>query len=343
MDNITHSLFALTLANAGLRRAGRGTTAALVVASNIPDIEILTTLTGGRVGYLAAHRGPTHGALGFALALATGTLVWLAVRISSRRGESASLGALVALSSLGVAGHIAMDLATSYGTRVLSPFSHAWYGVDWMPIVDLLLWAVLTAGVVGAALRPEWRARLAVTALLLTGADYAVRAAAHEVAIAEAVAIQADAQPGPASHPGPAFHYLHPEHPSELPAALPTWSSPFRWRLIIRVPGGFRVQTLDLFGRSLEPDAVSFPNDSGPLVERAATATIARVFLDFSRFPAVDQIKHRDGRTTVHWYNMRFAAPPVGPGDGRRYTSPFAVWILLSPGGEIIGQGLGPG
>jgi inner membrane protein len=343
VDNITHTLFALTLANAGLRRAGRGATAALVVASSIPDIEVLTTLTGGRVGYLAAHRGPTHGVLGFGLALATGAIVWLAVRAAGRRVESASLGALVGLSSLAVAGHILMDLATSYGTRVLSPFSRTWYGVDWMPIVDVYLWVVLSAGCIAAALRPTLRARAAAAALVLMAAGYAVRASAHSLALEEAVALQSRAMSAAVPHPGRTFHYLNTGSPSGLPAALPTWASPFRWRLITRMPGGFRVQTLDVLSGALEDDGIVFPSTSTPIVARASGAATARVFLDFSRFPAADVLRHRNGDTTVHWYDLRFAERPASTADGRRYTSPFAVWIRLSPSGDIVGQGLGPG
>jgi inner membrane protein len=343
VDNITHSLFALTLANTGLRRAGRGATAALVIASNIPDIEVLTTLTGGRVGYLAAHRGPTHGLFGLGLGLATGLAVWLALRASGRRDGSASLPALAGLSMVGVAGHVAMDFATSYGTRILSPFDRAWYGVDWMPIVDLFLWVVLTAGAIGAAVRPELRARLALSALVLAGGDYAVRAAAHGVALDRAVAVQAEATAAPVARPGPAFHYLDTGHPAALPAALPTWGSPFRWRLITRTPRGFEVRTLDLFDRSREGDAIDFPSVDGALVARASRAQIARVFLDFSRFPAADQVTHQNGDVTVHWYDLRFAEHPASTADGRHYTSPFAVWIRLSPAGAIVGQGLGPG
>ena len=56
MDNVTHTLFALTLARTPLGRAGRGTTMALVLASNAPDIDIVATVGGGP-SYLTWHRG----------------------------------------------------------------------------------------------------------------------------------------------------------------------------------------------------------------------------------------------------------------------------------------------
>src|SRR5882672_5895940 len=80
MDNLTHTLFALTLARTSLGRAGRGTTTALVLASNAPDLDILMTARGN-ASYLQWHRGPTHGLLGV---LALGAIVALLVRAGQR-------------------------------------------------------------------------------------------------------------------------------------------------------------------------------------------------------------------------------------------------------------------
>src|SRR5215467_103326 len=75
VDNLTHTLFGLTLARTPLGRAGRGVTTALVLASNAPDVDIITTVRGG-ASYLQWHRGPTHGPLGIiALGLLTAALV----------------------------------------------------------------------------------------------------------------------------------------------------------------------------------------------------------------------------------------------------------------------------
>ena len=247
------------------------------------------------------------------------------------------------MSTIGFLGHLALDLATSYGTRVLSPFRYTWYGVDWMPIVDVYLWGILAAGVAAGLMRPAWRTRAAVAALLLMAGDCALRAGAHEVALRDAVSLQQAALPGSAGRVGPGFHYLDGEDPAALPAALPTLVSPFKWRLVVRAPEGFRVEQIDLLDRRAPTDVITFPDDKGGAVARAATAPLARMFLDFSRFPAAEALPHPNGDVTVHWYDMRFARRQDVPGDSRRHTSPFGVWVRLSKTGEIVGQGLGPG
>jgi membrane-bound metal-dependent hydrolase YbcI (DUF457 family) len=125
LDNLTHSLFGLTLARTPLGRAGRGTTAALVLASNAPDIDIVAT-AGGAIKYLQWHRGPTHGALGMiGLGIVSAAFVWLGRRISvsvnastsAARNDSvdppASFLMLCAISIVGVICHVLMDVPTS--------------------------------------------------------------------------------------------------------------------------------------------------------------------------------------------------------------------------------------
>ena len=102
MDNLTHTLFALTVARTPLSRAGRGTAAALVLASNAPDIDIVT-LARGTTSYLKWHRGPTHGPLGIiGLGLVSAALVWVGRRTYDRwRATRDALLLQVNLSSAG--------------------------------------------------------------------------------------------------------------------------------------------------------------------------------------------------------------------------------------------------
>jgi inner membrane protein len=343
VDNITHSLFALALGGAGFGRAGRGSTAALLIASNIPDIEVLTTLTGGRVEYLAVHRGPTHGPLGLGLAVATAAGVWIWVSARKKAAPPATFVSLLLLSALGFAGHVALDLATSYGTRVLDPFTNTWFGIDLMPIIDPYLWVILLGGVVAGRARPAGRARAAVIALALMAGDYALHAAAHAAALGEAAARQQMAVPGSVARVAQVFHYRDGDDPAALPAALPTPLSPFTWRLVMRAPEGFRVEDVHLLDSGRPMGGITFPDDRSAAVRLAESAPLAKVFLGFSRFPAAEALPHRNGDVTVHWYDLRFAERQDVPGDRRRHTSPFGAWVRLSADGKIVAQGLGPG
>ncbi len=63
------------MAKAGLERATPLATTALVVSSNLPDIDVLSRLEDGTAGYLQYHRGFTHGFVGLAILAAALTLL----------------------------------------------------------------------------------------------------------------------------------------------------------------------------------------------------------------------------------------------------------------------------
>src|SRR5437867_10287353 len=112
MDNLTHTLFGLTLARTPLGRAGRGTTAALVLASNAPDIDVIAAARGME-SYLRWHRGPTHGVLGIVgLGVLCAGLVTVGLRLSPGKegeGDDAPFRMLAAVAMIGVLCHVLMD------------------------------------------------------------------------------------------------------------------------------------------------------------------------------------------------------------------------------------------
>ncbi|MGE0702928.1 MAG: metal-dependent hydrolase, partial [Vicinamibacterales bacterium] len=185
MDNVTHTLVAATLGRTALSRLGRGTTAALILGSNAPDIDVLAT-AGGTLAYLDWHRGVTHGVLGVVVlglisaALVRQALRWMARSDGFRPSTSApaSFQNLVAVAMLGAAIHVCMDLPTSYGTRVLSPFDERWFTTDWMPIVDAYLLGILAAGL-ALGRSPRLRQPAAIAVLVLMAGNYALRAVTH--------------------------------------------------------------------------------------------------------------------------------------------------------------------
>jgi membrane-bound metal-dependent hydrolase YbcI (DUF457 family) len=380
LDNLTHSLFALTLSRTSLSRAGRGTTAALLLASNAPDIDIVAT-AGGSVNYLAWHRGVTHGPLGVVgLALVTAGLVWIGRRYSDRpgaiagtRGAAATVGPehdasfamLAAVAMIGVLLHVLMDLPTSYGIRLLSPFSWRWFAVDWMPIVDLYLLIMFVAGMVFGRGSDAARRRNAVIVLTLMTANYGIRGVAHHEALVLAPQLFGPTMP---TRCGPDESRLSPidSWPRPLPAAtttpartrclvelaaLPAFTSPFEWRIVAQMSNAFEVHDLDLLDPRFRAQAsgtqvpwrltVRYPNVWTSAVERAATTHLGQVFLGFSRFPAARSVVDQKGVTTVRWTDIRFTSGPMAPSQSLRPVNMFTATIRIGPDSRILQETLG--
>jgi len=372
LDNLTHSLFGLTLARTPLSRAGRGATAALFLASNAPDVDVVVTL-GGAAKYLEFHRGPTHGPFGVVgLAAVVAGLVWLGrERWDTGSDEPrASLLMLWAVSMIGIVGHVLMDLPTAYGTRPLSPFAWTWFSVDWMPIVDVYLLAILggafwfARGPKGDASTLVRRRRNAAIALTLMAVNYGVRGASHYTAIARASQAFGDRLPAWCEQsvrpswaiyrwPRPSSESAHEPAAShclvEL-AAMPDFVSPFRWRLIAQLANAYEMHDIDLLtGRGLSDHTslstralpVRVPNQWTPAVMTAAAAPTARVFLGFSRFPAARSYVAEDGTTTVQWSDLRFVQGDLD--DPRQFRRGlFGATVVLGPDGAVRDQRLGP-
>lgn len=317
MDNLTHSLFALTLANAGVGRRDRGATATLLLSSNAPDIDIVTAFTGGAVKYLAEHRGPSHGPIGL-LALATLTAAFVRICQRRERGGDTSLFRLWAIALLGVICHVVMDYPTSYRTRLFDPFTTGWYGLDWLPIIDVYLLAVLGLGLLAAQTRPRQRPQLAAIVLLLTLANYGLRATLHASALRHGREASARA--------------------AQLvdAAAIPTFFSPFRWRIIRRYADGYELSEIDLLQGAARSQATKagtaawVPAEENAWTTRARQSETARVFLDFSRFPAARTFSRPDDIVMVRWIDLRFV--------GNRS---FVATVHLSPDGRILSDTLG--
>jgi hypothetical protein len=108
MDNLTHSLFGATLARTPLGRAGRGTTAALILSSNAPDVDVVTVV-GGALNYLEWHRGPTHAPLGVVGLGLDGRSCGRGPGLDRSDPLTTPFRRLAAVSMVGVLLHVAMD------------------------------------------------------------------------------------------------------------------------------------------------------------------------------------------------------------------------------------------
>jgi inner membrane protein len=149
MDNICHTLVGAALGETGLKRRTRFGAAALMIAANLPDVDVFVFATD--MPSVAFRRGWTHGIGGQILlpVLVTGAF-WLGSRRQPRDGDHAPplhLGWLLGLSYVGVYSHVFLDYLNNYGVRLLTPFDWQWFYGDAVFIVDPWLWLVLGVGV----------------------------------------------------------------------------------------------------------------------------------------------------------------------------------------------------
>src|SRR4029450_684545 len=174
MDNLCHTLTGAALAEAGLKHRTRFASAALMIAANLPDVDVLAFAAG--TPPRALRRGWTHGVLAQALLPVVLTAAFVAVdRWRPPRPGSAPLrtSALLLLGYIGVLSHVAMDWLNNYGVRLLMPFSGRWFYGDAVFIVDPWLWLTLAAGVLLARRagpersRRAGRARMAAIAVVI--------------------------------------------------------------------------------------------------------------------------------------------------------------------------------
>jgi inner membrane protein len=171
LDNITHTLAGLALVRTGLGRKSRFAGAALIVGSNLPDLD-LVALVGGRLAFIDAHRGISHSLIGgCVLGALFGAGLWALGRFRPRGGPAADgddgpprqtrLGPLCGLALLAVLLHLGFDSLNDYGIRLLLPFTDRWYYGDIIFIVDPWFWLLLGGGAHLAMQRPSPRERLA--------------------------------------------------------------------------------------------------------------------------------------------------------------------------------------
>jgi inner membrane protein len=162
MDNLCHSLIGMAMGRAGLNKRTALATSTLVIANNLPDVDVAVFATDTLA--MSFRRGWTHGVLAQAtlpIALTGAMLLYDRYR-TKQPGHVVRPAQILLLSYLGVLLHVFMDLMNSYGVRLLMPFSETWFYGDALYIVDPWLYLSLGLGWWLAKTHPR-PARIGVT------------------------------------------------------------------------------------------------------------------------------------------------------------------------------------
>ncbi len=294
MDNLTHSLVGVLMARAGLDRyAPAYPTLLFVVAANSPDLDILVGFTPEL--YLSYHRHLTHSVFAVPLMAAVSVCLawaaaWLWTKARGREFVRDRFGpAWLAATAVG-ATHPLLDWMNSYGLRPWLPFSDAWYYGDLLFVIDLVVWAVLLAGVWWSTKRAR-RRTAALAALGVLCGYIALSGVVQKQALASLRALRFDgAEPEQvAAFPGPM---------GPLDWAGYAEAGDGRWWFPLRVGrlAELRVESGVRFGPASEASAV----------DAAWRTRLGRAYRGFARFPVEQVDEQADGDRTVTLSDLRF-------------------------------------
>ncbi len=285
MEPLTHILTGAVLGRAGLNRKAAYMTAAMAIAAEFPDIDIVWGWGGPVVGF-EHHRGVTHTFLAMPVEAAVVTGLFYACHRWRKKETAVPVswqwlygGTLLALLS-----HLLLDWTNSYGLRPFFPFNPRWYAGSFVSIFEPVLSLILVLALVGPALfglinsevgagRTKFKGLgSAVAALLAVAALYCLRYVEH------AKAVEAAAQTAPAD----TLRVFASPHPA----------NPFTWHMITETPVAYQLATVDSRTGALEPanpsDTIYKPAPTLPILA-AKRSLLGEVYLDWSTYPILTE------------------------------------------------------
>ena len=292
MDNVCHTLVGAAIGEAGLKSRTRFGNPALMIASNLPDIDVLVFATGTPA--VSFRRGWTHGVLAqvlLPLAFVACLLLWDRWRRSTdSSGPRARASALLVISYVGVLSHVFLDYLNNYGVRLLMPFSGRWFYGDTLFIADVWMWLLLGLGVYFSRRRRQTRpARLALS---LTAAYIVVMLVsargARQIVLEEWIRARGS------------------EPKAFMVGPLPV--TPLSKVVIVDAGDHFETGTFSWLAPRVISDVARFPNRmKDPAVVRARENPRIEALLGWSRFPYFDLADGPEG-ALVTFTDLRFGA-----------------------------------
>ena len=318
MDTTTHALSGYVLARAGLNEnTGKWGSIAAVAAAIFPDIDLFLAAFGPELS-VEHHRSLTNSiflVVPFSLIFA-----WLFVKISKiNRFWSFFTIWLTVLCA-----HTFLDLATSYGTMILSPFWDTRFALDWLFIVDpYLVGTLLVPLVLSFFLKGKKRA-LAGVSLALAALYIGLCSWNHSRALSLAGDFAREKE-------------LRVVRLASLPQPL----SPFKWGNLVMTEDRIYRGTVNLLSGEDGPakgnpaGGVQYESirrfDNSPWVKRAIGLQGAKRFFWFARFPVVRDRGWVDGKHRVEMSDLRFGL--------RRGRKPFRYVVDFDESGKVVFQG----
>ena len=335
MDPLTHAAAGVVLSQ--LVKSPSKWWAALAGAlfAVLPDLDYFL-IFWDRLAFIRYHRAFTHSLVALPLLALGGAL------LGRFLGGPRWFRPLFVIGLVVLTSHLLLDLATSYGTQLLSPFSRRRFSLDWVFIIDPYITALLAAGAIGALAFHRWGSRLGAGFLAATGMYILVCALYHHQALSLARQV-----------------FQNPNSQAQTVAALPQPFSCRRWQLIAARPGEVRQAFVQLpyaaaLGEKIamgQTESVTVPQGQDHLAPTVAyqapghmtiqtwrqipaagpypreTEKVLASYLEFARFPLLCRAQAHGGEQLLEWLDLRFSVP------GRSF--PFVLQLRLDAHGRL--------
>lgn len=341
MDPVTHTAAGVAIARLLPTPARKWGLLAGVAFALVPDVDFLLILVD-RLAFIRHHRGITHSLVALAAFAVLGA--WAGRLLGGRRW----FRPLLVLGLAVLASHLLLDVATSYGTQLLSPFSQHKFSLDWLFIIDPYFTLMLLAGAFGACVAPARERLLAALSLGLAAVYLLLCGLYHHQALAlgrrifrgpESAVVRVAALPQPFSMRH--WHLLGagPREVQETMVRLPLWG-------FLDSPKEVKVTGLSWVPKAnphipplpyRPPQNLlvhKWPAPSFPVWDYAPDAKgLLQTFLEFARFPVLARWEaHRD-KLFLKMLDLRFAIP------GRAF--PYVLELTLAKDGRLLDWHLG--
>lgn len=331
MDTLTHTLTGAVIARAiDDRKIGNWGTVAGLVMGAFPDSDFVLGLFNHQF-YLQYHRDFTHSLLlipFYALFFS-----YLFVKLSKRPHFWSFYKVCLPV----LLSHVLLDLLTSYGTMIFSPFFEHRFAWDLVFIIDLIFSGIILLPLL-ASLFFKQGERWICRGSLIGLAGYILFCwFQHGQALSEVRGFSK----------GLGEEVIQ-------TAALPQPGSPLRWALYVETKNKVYQGFVDLTRKDLpEPaspqasffsrlDGLYFPSGSIPFqswekwpdslwVKKALTAEGMKFYYWFARFPVVKSVESNDGRHRVEFMDVRFFLPDL--------RLPFVYYVEMDDPGQIRSEG----
>jgi inner membrane protein len=331
MDTTTHALAGYIIVKTGLNKdTGRWGTIAGVTGSIFPDLDGILGIFIGTEFMIKYHRSLTN-SIFFSVPISI-LFAWFFVRLSGIK----KFWTFFLVFLVEILAHTFMDLITSYGTMILTPFSNNRFSLDWVFIIDPYFSLTFLLSIIMICILKKRATVIAKISLIVAALYISLCAYNHSWALnltkryssQKAISVQKI-------------------------ASLPQPLSPFLWGNYIltekRVYTGLvnligdseKVESSDgnflrrFFSRYKPIQLIQYRTwdrfDDSPWIKTALNLEGVKTFLWFARFPTARYKGIIDGNNRVEFFDLRFGSLGI-----RR---PFLYIVDFDQQGNVVFQG----